>query len=605
ANDKAYSDGTKTNDLKKKQAVSGLNASVKTLLLAADAKYRTNYDNYLKLKDSVWSKFELRKTYGLNLSIDEYEEFVQIVIDSIGVKVDEAERIIFVGCNYYRIFIAGLEDPSKVKFDTCPYCNKIYKKGEKSCPHCGKPLEIICWNCHSKMAYSKTNQTCPSCGATPQAQETLRKKSEALDNLLRLPRPDIQNLETALLELRNVIPNYTSFTESVAYKKIKSYDEAIKERREIESKLGNSYREDEKKITKLVAERKYFTAEGQAKSLKTKYGTYNADNTTKLIASISAVTVKAQQFISLAKAAMAKNDAKSAISNAAKAIDLCDDCVEARSVLQKYPPAPPLSARCTANSNAVKVEWTIAGEQDFVTYTVIKKIGVVPTSAEDGSIVAENLSIAFVEDATIVPATRYCYAVFAERYGIKSRIVVTQAPPIYSDVTQVRQEVVNDCIKVAWTAPQNVKEIRVSKRSGNIAPDKIEAGEEVHCDLTGFTDSSVSGENAYLIVCVYDQGVLSRGVRSVFKPYRALNAVKNPALKHESGTRYIFSGESDGNEVKCYYSETKLPVPVGKTQRLNDFGTVGKGLKPLTATVNMEGETVITLPAGMLGWVYP
>lgn len=605
ANDRAYSDGTKTNDLKRKQAVSGLNASVKTLLLSADAKYRTNYDNYLKLKDGVWSKFELRKTYGLNLSIDEYEEFVQLVIDSLGVKVDEAERIIFVGCNYYRIFIAGLEDVTKVKFDTCPYCNKIYKKGEKSCPHCGKPLEIICWNCHGKMAYSKTNKTCPSCGATPQAQEILQKKSEVLSGLLRLPQSDIPKLETALLEIKNVIPNYASFSESVAYKKIKGYEDAIADRKKTEAKLGDAYREDEKKIQKLIAEKKYFTAEGQAKALKTKYNTYNAENTEKLVATISATTDRSRQFLALAKSCMARNDSRTAIGNAAKAIDLCADCIEASAVMQKYPPVAPVSARCTSNGNSVKIEWTVSGEQDFVTYTVVKKIGIAPVNADDGSIVAENLSIAYTEDSTVVPATLYYYAVYAERYGVKSKIIVAQAPPIYADVSQVRQEVVNDCIKVSWTAPQNVKEVKVYKRSGNVAPDKPESGEPVRCETTGFTDSNVTGENAYLIVCVYDKGVLSRGVRSVFKPYKALNAVKNPALIHDTGTNYIFGGESDGGEVKLYYSEAKLPVPVGKTQRLNDFGTVGKGLVALPTMINLDGKTVVSLPANKLGWVYP
>ncbi len=606
AHDKTYSSGTKTNDLALKQAVSGLCASAKTILLNSDPKYRKNYDYYLKLKDTVWSKLELRKTYGINLSMDEYEEFVQIVIDSIGVTLNEAERILAIGCKYNNIFISGKEGESN--FDTCPYCNKIYKKGAKSCPHCGKPLEIVCWNCSGKMAYSKTNQICPSCGVSKQAEDTFRKKAEALDALIRLPQTDIPKLETAFLDLRNVIPNYSTKPDSVACKKIKSYESVIAERKSVEEKMGNSYREDEKKIRNLILEKKYYTADGQAKTLKSKYSTYNINNTLKLIESIGVEIAKAQQILNDAKAAMARNDAKAAVANAVKAMEQCADCAEAYGVLQKFPPAEPTSVRSSVNGNSVKVEWTVAPNQEFVSYTVIKKVGVAPTSPDDGSVVAENLSIAFLEDGAVVPATKYFYAVFANRNGVKSKIAITQAPIIYADVSNVHQEVVNDCIKVVWTAPQNVKEIKVFKNKGNVAPDKPDTGEAVQCDLSGFTDNGVSGENAYFIVCAYQtdgNAVYSRGVRSVFKPYKILNEIKSPALKCEGGSTYIFTGDAGGNTVNLYYSANKLQLPYKKTQRLNEFGTVAKGLTALSTSVDMEGNTVVNLPDDRLGWVYP
>jgi hypothetical protein len=185
--------------------------------------------------------------------------------------------------------------------------------------------------------------------------------------------------------------------------------------------------------------------------------------------------------------------------------------------------------------------------------------------------------------------------------------VVTQAPPIYADVTNVHQEVVNDCIKVAWSAPQNVKEVQVRKLKGNQAPDNLSQGDSVTCDLAGFTDPNVLSETSYLIVCVYQvdgKPVYSRGVRSVLKPYRVLNAVKNASLKREAGARFQFIGQSD-DQIKLFYSEAKLAVPIGKTQRLTEFGTITKGFLPLTTSVDMEGNTMVTLPEGKLGWVYP
>lgn len=606
AHDATYSSGTKTNDLALKQAVSGLCASVKMLLLNKEAKYRKNYDYYLKLKDSVWSKLELRKVYGMNLSMEEYEEFVQITVDALSVAIDEAERILAVGCKYYSIFVSGKEGESN--FDTCPYCNRIYKKGAKSCPHCAKPLEIVCWNCSGRMAYSKTNQTCPSCGVTKQTEETFRKKAEAMDSVLRLPQSDIPKLEMAYVDLCNVIPNYSTKPDSVACKRIRGYADAIKERKSVEEKMGKAYRDDEGKVRKLIIEKKYYTAEGLAKTLKSKYGTYNADNTAKVIAAISAEIAKVQQVLNIAKAAVAKNDTKTAIANATKAVDMCEDCMDARAVLQKFPPAAPTSVRSSVSGNAVKIDWTVVAGQENVSYTVIKKVGVRPSGPDDGSVVAENLSINFLEDQGVVPATKYFYAIFANRCGIKSPIVVTQAPLIFADVTQVHQEVVNDCIKVTWKAPENVKEIKVYKNKGSIAPDKPGAGEAVACDMNGFTDSKVSGDNAYLIVCEYrvdGATQYSRGLRSVFRPYRILNEIKNPEIKCAGGNQYVFTGDADGNTVALYYTESKLSLPYKKTQRLTDFGTVAKGLIKLPMSVNLDSNTVVNLPDNKIGWLYP
>lgn len=606
AHDSTYSSGTKTNDLALKQAVSGLCASVKTLLLNKDTNYRLNYDNYLKLKDSIWGKFELRKLYGINLSMEEYEEFVQIAVDTLGVPLNEAERILAVGCKYYSLFVSGKEGESN--FDTCPYCNRIYKKGAKSCPHCGKPLEIICWNCGGKMAYSKTNQTCPICGAAKQTEEKFRQKSGVLDAFLRQTQPDIPKIENAYLDLCNILPDYSAKPDSVISKKIKGYQDAVKNIKAEEEKLGTSYREDEKNLKKLISEKKFFSAEAQAKTLKQKYAAYNAENTSQLIFSISAKLNKIRQFLNLAKNAAAKNDPKTAILNAVKANELCEDCEEARAILKKYPPTAPTSVQTFIYGNSVKIEWTAAPSQENVRYTVIKKIGVSPSGPDDGSIVAENLSITFYEDPAVVSATKYYYAVFADRCGIKSKPVITQAPIIYADVTQVHQEIVNDCIKVTWKEPQNVKAVRVLKKKGNIAPEKPEEGEAVTCDLSGFTDNNVSGETAYLIICEYSvdgAAVLSHGIRSVFAPYKILNKISNARITYAGGNQYIFNSDGDTNTVNLFYSEDKLSLPYNKTQRLTDFGTVAKGLKKLATSVDIEGNTLVNLPEGKIGWLFP
>ena len=107
ANDAVYKQGSKLSDPKKRQAYSTLCGSVHKVLLSSVSS-KANYDMYLLLKEKVWDEFFLRGEFGINrLTIKEYEKYVQTVIALAKVTRDEAERIIGIGCKYFRFNIAG------------------------------------------------------------------------------------------------------------------------------------------------------------------------------------------------------------------------------------------------------------------------------------------------------------------------------------------------------------------------------------------------------------------------------------------------------------------------------------------------------------------
>ena len=90
-------------DLNKKQAICGLCGYVQELLLSS-SESRKNYDNYLALKDDVWSEFEKRKAFGVTtLTTDEYEMYTQKIIDTLHIRVDEAEKMLAVACKFFQI----------------------------------------------------------------------------------------------------------------------------------------------------------------------------------------------------------------------------------------------------------------------------------------------------------------------------------------------------------------------------------------------------------------------------------------------------------------------------------------------------------------------
>lgn len=603
-----YTDSQKTSDLKKKQSGSQLDGVIKKILI--DQQIRKSYDQYLAIKEDVWDEFAQRKSMGIKeLHMDEYEKYTSKVISALKISIDEAEKILAIGCKYFQLTIIGKTDENS--FEYCPYddCGKLYIKGAKSCPHCGRSLEVMCWNCKQLTRITKDDKGCPSCGATFHSHELFNRRCQTLDQLLSRPETDISELQSAFLQIKNVVPNFSSKPDSTVAKKVKEYDGVIADRVKQEETVGAKYKEEVTKIQQLIAKRCYQAALNIAKSLTIKYSTYNIDNSKKLISDISVVVQSAQKQVDLAKQYIAQGNVTMAITSAAKAIDICDDFTDARQIMQKYPPKSVSNLRVKVEKDKVRLEWDDI-KQDFVSYTIIKKIGIAPTNVEDGALVDSGLSVRFFEDANIVSATPYYYAVYAERYGVKSSLSVTMSPAtIFADIINLQQEVVEGGIKAVWETPQNVKSIEVWRNTGTVAPLKPGEGTKIESSLTGFYDSKCTGQNAYLIVCNYEvKGSLiqSKGIRSIFKPYEKTVPLEDVKFESIGKNRFAFSCASGyAGKVKLYYAETKLSIPFNTTLKYLDFNSICKGLAPLETVLNANGELTFSLPIGKIYQVYP
>lgn len=610
ASDKMYSDSTKTNDLKRKQLIGQLCATVKKLLLDTP-KARKTYDQYLVLKKDVWDDFELKKKFSVKeMTMDEYKNYTSTVINLLKVSIDEAERILGVGCKFFQMTIAGKSEGNNFEFCPYPGCGKLYEKGAKSCPHCGKPLEILCWNCKQKTPFTKDDKGCATCGATHHAHDMFNKRCEKIDQLLSRPMVEISELQSAFLDIKNVVPNYSARSDSTVAKKVAEYEAIIQARVKQEETTGAKYKEDVSKIQQLIAKRSYQAALAIAKSLTVKYSTYNIDNSKKLVSDISAVVLNAQRYVDSAKQYLAQGNSAQAIATAAKALDICEDHADARQIMQKIPPKPVTNLRVTTEKGKARLEWDDNSRQDFISYTIIKKIGIAPSSADDGALVDRGLSVRFFEDANIVSATPYYYAVFVERYGVKSPIAVTNvSATMFADVSNMQQEVVDGGVKVTWDAPQNVKSIEVWRNSGTVAPLRSGEGTRIDCTTNGFTDNKCDGQSAYLVLCKYEMKgkiIQSNGVRAVFKPYEKAAPLENVKIEAAGSGRFTFTCASGyTGKVKLYYSFTKLPIPTNTTLKYLDFNAICKGLNPITAGMNANGEMIFSLPAGKIYQVYP
>ena len=607
--DEIYKNSQKTNDLKKKQAMGDLCSRVKKIILSSK-EARKSYDQYLILKEDVWSDFEKRKSFGVKeMSMADYENYVQTAMTLLKIGVDDAEKILAIGCKFFQITIIG---GGQSNFSVCPYsdCGKLYTNGAKSCPHCGKPLEVFCWNCEQKTPFTKDDRGCASCGATNHAHEMYKRKCVEIDRLLGNPTIEIPEIKSALLSLKNIVPTYEKIKTSTLKKKVDEYENEIAKREKIEGELGVKYKADVAKIRELAAKKQYQTAYLQAKNLLAKYNTYQVEATKKLLQDMMSGFALAQQQLNIAKQALAQRNERLIIAHTVKALELCSDYTEARQILQKFPPKPVGAVRAILDDNKVRLEWDDASQQEYITYTVVKKIGIAPTSAEDGSIVEKELSIKFCEDANIVSASPYYYAVYAERYGVKSPVRTAMAPiTLYADVKNIQQEMVIGGISVTWETPQNVKNIEVWKNKGSVAPSKIGEGVKVNCTENGFTDAKAEGENAYLIVCTYqlkDGTINSKGKQVVFKPYVKTSPLEGVKIEPLSDGKYVFTANPGyEGKVELYVSDKALSIPTNKTLKYIDFNNICKGLVPLNTTLNTDSGLTFELPAGKIWQVYP
>lgn len=599
--------GKRGSDKKDAQSIEAICGSVKSILLQ-DVKTRNAYDQYLVLKDDVWIPFSEMEKWGLiQMNFSDYEKSVDVVKNLLHVSVAEAERIVAIGCKAYKLQVLG--DLENISLDECPFCGKLYKKSDKVCSNCGKSLEALCWNCNQLVRITKEDGGCKVCGATNRSHELFNRACRKLDELLSRPDTSISELQSAFLQIKNVVPNFSSKLDSTVAKKVKEYDGVIADRVKQEETVGAKYKEEVTKIQQLIAKRCYQAALNIAKSLTVKYSTYNTDNSKKLISDISIVVQSAQKQVDLAKQYIAQGNVALAITFAAKAIDICDDFNDARQIMQKYPPKSVSNLRVKVEKDKVRLEWDDI-KQDFVSYTIIKKIGIAPTNVEDGALVDSGLSVRFFEDVNIVSATPYYYAVYAERYGVKSSLSVTMSPAtIFADIINLQQEVVECGVKAVWETPQNVKSIDVWRNTGTVAPLKPGEGTKIESSLTGFYDSKCTGQNAYLIVCNYEvKGSLvqAKGIRSVFKPYEKTVPLEDVKFESIDRNRFAFSCASGyAGKVKLYYAETKLSIPFNTTLKYLDFNSICKGLAPLETVLNTNGELTFSLPIGKIYQVYP
>lgn len=580
--------------------------------IAKSEKAKKEYDIYVLCKDSVWTPLKGFKDMGIkSINGTVLEQISQSMMQATKMSADETEKEIMAYLLNFDLVIEG-GGSTKIDFEECPYdnCGQIYRvqPNLKHCPICGQPLEVSCWNCGKPHPFTKKQKSCTNCGSSKADESVFLNDVKAFNikvNQLNITESEL-NIELGKIENKYQTRNKQG---SVVAKQLQQLKATIATKVKEIAKRKEIYDKYVKEINTLMAKKLYMQAETELTKLKAADPTFDVKS---IEATIKKAIDDAKKFTESAKQYLAKNDEIHVIEYCGKALEVCADYAMATQILKNFPPKDPIDVNATINRQTVKIEWKNPGNQTAVTYTVIRKIGSVPANDGDGTILASNLTINFFEDSAVSPATAYYYAVYAERGGVRSKLIHAKLPiTLFLEVSSVHQELVTDAVKITWVAPDNVKAIEVCRKGGTIPPQSITDGEKITVDgLKGFIDTTIKENiNSYLIRCKYTingKDYYSPGLKATYKKIKIPKALENVKLNNVMDCDFELTfTEPENGTLKLYLSDKAIDFNFGHPEYRINFVNQCKGLKEIDY-VNLAFDKVrFTSVKNTIKWVYP
>ncbi len=571
---------------------------------------RAQYQKYLQIKDAVYFPLKARSDNGIVvIRAEEYLKYFELIVKNTGCSLEVAEEDLGAMLNALNLKLSSdASIGAKMQIELCPYpdCGKPYivTQNITVCPHCGKPLTVLCWNCQNPIRYGAGARVCPKCSMTDKMQPVFQKQVNELGNLFKNPRTPLPTLKTALNNLKSTVPGYEKMPTSEVAKKIAFYDKEVATKEKAEESMLKQYREMIAEVDKLIVIKQLNKAEAKVREIATALPGYNADDIESYKNKIKAGLSKSAQYLESAKRTQ---DVGQIINFAAKALEECADNLEAQQLIKKYPPQAPQNVRCRVTDDGkVNVQWD--GKADgMISYTVVRKAGSVPKSPADGTPMVKGLTINYFEDNNPGAAVNYYYGVFAERFGVQTAVVACNSPVVVLlNVSNYKQEMTEGKIHVKWSSPSNVKRIDVLKAAGS-AP--AENGAAFHgANADGFEDGGCDAAgNSYFVRCVYDidgKEVFSSGIQMFFKPFYFPKAVEGLKVGQLPGGVCEATGKNIEKNAQFWCSPERLPIPLKKVEKIEVFSKNKGNAKLLSAYDNGNGAYGFSLPANFTGYVY-
>ncbi len=467
-----------TSDRNRKNAYSKLNGKVPLILQKPDQRKLYNY--FISYYDDIWSKFKEKKTYNdFDLDFDEFTRYVSIISANEKIDSTKAREILVLGLHHYSLNLVGGNEGDEL--ETCPHCGKLYSKDKKVCPHCGTNLVQLCWNCSEPIPIS--SRVCPCCGISVNLKSNFDQAKINMDAALLAVPIDEVKIDAALLSLKNVYSKYDQKPDCQIAKTIAGYLPRIQKRKSEKKKIDEIFNDYIVKVMDLCARKSFFQASSVLAQAKSKLPTYDFK---KYETQINSAVNSARTHVQLAQSRFRANDKEGGLTEAGNALSICNDYTEALNLIKANPPATPMGVQVLCDKDGAHLSWNPLPNKN-ITYSIIRKTGVMPKADDDGSLIAEHLTLTEFIDSSLVSGVPTYYAVFADRLGVHSKIATFAKPAlIFLNVSNVHQEIKDNAIRVVFKKPEGCKNILVVKKDGSIAPNSLTDGEKIEVKDNAF-----------------------------------------------------------------------------------------------------------------------
>ncbi len=179
-------------------------------------------------------------------------------------------------------------------------------------------------------------------------------------------------------------------------------------------------------------------------------------------------------------------------------LSLAVDLPDALAGLNRTPPDPPSTLDAQVMGDRIRLVWTPPPPDDLgaLTFVVVRKRGGEFKHPGDGTRIAEISTTEF-DDTQVTPGDTVAYAILTKRGHVESVKAVSLGPLVFlADVKDVRVEIREHEVELAWTPPRGVFEVRLVRKQGS-PPKNPRDGDRVASGLDHALDRNVGRDEVY------------------------------------------------------------------------------------------------------------
>ncbi len=311
-------------------------------------------------------------------------------------------------------------------------------------------------------------------------------------------------------------------------------------------------------VTEALAEGAVRAARRLYESRFAAMGRVESPDQKQAVDALKAVEEWLEKLLSTAAVAIAKGDVEQARKAVQEARTLCDDDPAVDDMARRVPPSVPVKAIATPaeGGHRVRVAWEPGlGDTAAVRYHVVRKVGVAPANATDGTVVVRSTSDLSVIDSEPPLAVSVHYGVSAvreDRFSPLCAASIRLLPP----VRDVRVSCEPTAVHLRWSAVAAVRAVEVVQ----VAPDGVTCRVPSDPQMGATAARVVTGQTyTYLITAIYTgpDGVELRSetVRERGVPRGQAAVVETLSLAERAGAGGVPELEASWPAVNGYVVE--------------------------------------------------